>query len=133
MEKALTDPNEIVSYKTAHNRMYAHHGQPYFCEHCKKDESGWYEWAHIHDALMNADRINWLRLCRSCHMIYDQPTRGHLSVKDIRFIQKNNISGINGNTAELAKRFKVTCSSIRQVARKMPPYDRYSEPKGQDS
>lgn len=57
-------------YQTVHNWMNAHLGKPRYCEHCKRSDKWAYDWANISGKYLR-DLADWKRLCRSCHMKFD--------------------------------------------------------------
>ncbi len=73
---------ENAGYVAKHNWMRQWYGVPKLCEHCKKVNCKRYDWANISGKYLR-NRKDWLRLCSSCHKIYD--------LKKI----KNRISGSN--------------------------------------
>ncbi|GAA0531301.1 hypothetical protein GCM10009097_55910 [Pigmentiphaga daeguensis] len=59
-----------VTYKAAHNRVYATRGRPQKCEHCGSQSTDRkYEWANVSGKYH--DPSDYIRLCRSCHCKYD--------------------------------------------------------------
>lgn len=58
-------------YSAIHAWLNKHIGKPNFCEHCGNQNAKKYDWANI-SKLYKRDRIDWLRLCRSCHIKYDE-------------------------------------------------------------
>lgn len=59
-----------ISYKGAHDRVYAERGRPSECHHCGvTDENKRYEWANVSGR--HHDPSDYIRLCRSCHCKYD--------------------------------------------------------------
>lgn len=59
-----------VTYKAAHDRVYAIRGRPSKCEHCgtSSDDVN-YEWANLTGNFH--DPRDYIRLCRSCHCKHD--------------------------------------------------------------
>lgn len=60
-----------VGYKGLHQRINKQLGSPSFCEHCKSTSAKAYDWANKSGSYLE-DIADWIRLCRSCHMIYDK-------------------------------------------------------------
>jgi hypothetical protein len=66
-------PNyDLDSYGAQHHHVRVARGTPSYCEHCgTNDPDKWYEWAFNH--VGNRKNVeDYLRLCRSCHRIFDQ-------------------------------------------------------------
>jgi len=92
--KGVMKPNKtsFVKGQTAHNEgiftsdsmAAVHHwirrkyGQPKYCEHCKKNGSGWYDWANRNHTYKRI-RKDWMRLCRGCHMKYDYKNNNRIN------------------------------------------------------
>lgn len=70
-EKHPNWKGDKVGYNGVHNWMKRHHGQPQFCEFCKSRKEKMYDWANI-DGKYRRYRVDWLRLCRSCHIAFDK-------------------------------------------------------------
>ena len=60
-----------AGYIAIHDWLYLHFGKPRFCEHCGTKKAKKFEWANI-SKLHKRERIDWLRLCTSCHHKYDE-------------------------------------------------------------
>lgn len=72
-----------VKYSGIHMWMVSAYGKPDACEHCKRTGlTGRYiDWANI-SGLYKRTRGDWLRLCKSCHKIYDlSKTRRQINTK----------------------------------------------------
>ena len=59
-----------VGYSALHSWMQNTFGAPATCEHCAQTK-GMFDWANKSGGYLR-DRSDWVRLCRSCHMKYDQ-------------------------------------------------------------
>jgi predicted transcriptional regulator len=69
-ERNSTWKGSAVTYKAAHNRVYAARGRPQYCEHCQTTEANRrYEWANLTGK--HHDPADYARLCRSCHCKFD--------------------------------------------------------------
>lgn len=64
-------PDDEVGYSGWHLRARKAWGRPRTCEHCQSTTEKRYEWAHVHDAPWSTIRTDWLRLCATCHHLYD--------------------------------------------------------------
>lgn len=62
--------NKPLEYKHAHAAVIKIYGQPRLCELCKRTDRKQYEWANT-TGIFARDRSNWLRLCKSCHLAFD--------------------------------------------------------------
>lgn len=61
---------ESITYKSAHDRVYATRGRPAKCEQCKTtNPKTKYEWANLSGVFH--DPNDYIRLCRSCHCKFD--------------------------------------------------------------
>jgi len=61
---------ESAGYGSKHIWMTRHFGQPSKCEFCKTTSARRFEWANISGKYLR-QRADWVRLCKSCHQIYD--------------------------------------------------------------
>lgn len=62
---------DCITYKGAHLRVTRKRGRPSKCEKCgTTDPSKRYDWASI--ALPHSNPENYIRLCRSCHLLFDR-------------------------------------------------------------
>lgn len=69
-ERNSTWKGSAVTYKAAHDRVYAARGRPQRCEHCQTTEPNKrYEWANLTGR--HHDPADYVRLCRSCHCRFD--------------------------------------------------------------
>ena len=59
-----------VGYRGIHHWMTKRYGQPNYCEHCKRSDKENYDWANV-SGKYKRNRNDWIRLCKSCHKIYD--------------------------------------------------------------
>lgn len=61
-----------VGYKGLHDWINKNLGKPKTCEHCKKTNmtGRQIDWANKTGKYLR-DSDDWLRLCKSCHRIYD--------------------------------------------------------------
>lgn len=68
-----TDPKSSrTAYVGVHKWVSREFGQPSICEHCNKSNlfAQKIHWANISGDYMR-ERSDWLRLCVSCHKLYD--------------------------------------------------------------
>jgi len=63
-----------VSYMALHKWVTKKLGRPNYCEHCKSSSAKKYEWSNVSGKYLR-DVRDWQRLCKSCHVIYDQKER----------------------------------------------------------
>jgi hypothetical protein len=75
-----------VSYTRKHQWIRYWFGAPLFCEHCGNRTAKRFEWANISKNYMR-DRADWLGLCKSCHIKYDN------SVNKAWVKKRNSING----------------------------------------
>ena len=69
-ENNHTWKGKLVTYKSAHSRVYAARGRPMKCEHCGTTNQKFkYDWANVSGNYH--DPGDYIRLCRSCHCKYD--------------------------------------------------------------
>lgn len=59
-----------VGYSAGHWRISQRWGKPNYCESCGKTE-GKFHWANRSGNYNYNDQNDWLRLCVSCHNLYD--------------------------------------------------------------
>ncbi len=59
-----------VGYVGLHYWVRRELGNASYCEHCSGEKSQTFEWANK-SGLYLRDLIDWIRLCKSCHTIYD--------------------------------------------------------------
>jgi hypothetical protein len=74
-EKIIGDKNyqwkgEKVSYRELHKWINNKKGTPSFCESCGFEDAKNYDWACI-DEGYNRNLEDYIRLCRKCHVHYD--------------------------------------------------------------
>jgi hypothetical protein len=69
-EKHAEWKGDLASYSAKHIWMTYHYGKPKMCEHCLSGNKKMYHWANISGKYIR-DRSDWLRLCSSCHKLYD--------------------------------------------------------------
>lgn len=62
---------ENPTYRAVHGWINKQLGKPSMCEHCKTTNAKRFEWANISGKYMR-DITDWVRLCKSCHNIYDE-------------------------------------------------------------
>lgn len=100
-----------VSYRAIHMWMQNNFGKSNMCEgkNCKKITE-YYEWANI-SGKYKRDRSDWIRLCKSCHMVMDRNKtcrKGHKRTKDNTIFRKNGwrICKICDNLATLNRKNK---------------------------
>jgi hypothetical protein len=65
---------DSIEYKLLHRKIWEERGSAfdYDCVKCNHEAL---DWAHIHGT-DDLDVYNYQPMCRSCHMLYDNPTRG---------------------------------------------------------
>lgn len=61
---------EDAGYGSKHDWVNKSFGKPKVCNHCGTTKAKKYEWANI-SGLYKRIRLDWLRLCKSCHMKFD--------------------------------------------------------------
>lgn len=59
-----------MTYSGVHEWVKRKLGQPSVCEHCSTTEAKAYDWSNISHEYKR-DLSDWQRLCRSCHIKYD--------------------------------------------------------------
>lgn len=82
------DTNKIKGYRNLHYWVERQLGKPEICEHCGKIErrSRFIDWANKSGEYKR--NINdWLRLCRSCHSLYDY---GNMCKKKLHKLEPAN-------------------------------------------
>jgi hypothetical protein len=95
--------DEKVEYTAKHDRIERKHGTPNKCDLClTTKENKTYDWAKV-DGL-----DKYVRLCRPCHVRYDDPNLNWEQVEKIRKLYRDN----EFNQYELAERYDVTQSTI---------------------
>lgn len=67
---AQKNANMTMTYSGVHQWIKRVSGQPSYCEHCKTTVATAYDWANI-SGEYKRDLNDWKRLCRKCHMAYD--------------------------------------------------------------
>lgn len=70
LEKSHSWKGDDAGYDARHKRAYSIWGAPNKCEGCGTEIARKFEWANISNEYKN-DRIDWLRLCTSCHRYMD--------------------------------------------------------------
>lgn len=60
-----------VCYNAFHLWVQKCYGKPKMCEHCLRTDKKKYEWALKNHSVISRNRQDYLRLCTSCHRIYD--------------------------------------------------------------
>lgn len=60
-----------VSYRELHKWVSKKLGKPRKCDFCETEVAKLYDWANI-SHLYKRDLLDWVRLCRSCHKLYDK-------------------------------------------------------------
>ncbi len=63
--------NAILNYQYLHGLIRKQFGTPRLCEHCNKTDKKAYDWANKSGKYIRK-RVEWLRLCRKCHITYDK-------------------------------------------------------------
>ena len=79
-----------VSYRSKHYKMTKKYGKPIFCELNKNHKAKQYDWANINHKY-NENINEWIRLCRSCHILFDNKT---IKLSKIKKIIKNRKKGL---------------------------------------
>lgn len=64
-----------VGYFSLHAWVNRKLGRPRVCDHCGTTSAKRYEWANK-CGLYKRDVNDWLRLCKSCHVKYDNQRKG---------------------------------------------------------
>ena len=59
-----------VGYAGLHYWVESRLGKPRHCAYCQRTDRKRYEWANISKAYKR-ELSDWIRLCRSCHVYYD--------------------------------------------------------------
>lgn len=59
-----------VGYRGLHLWVQRHKGKPERCEHCATTNAKRFVWANV-SRQYKRDLDDWIRLCSSCHNIYD--------------------------------------------------------------
>ena len=69
-----------ASYTAVHKRLVHSRGNPSLCAHCGTTAAKKFEWAYTgpgHEKGAWSDDLDaYIRLCTSCHLIYDHSPRG---------------------------------------------------------
>ena len=65
-----------VGYSGLHIWIRKMLGSPKYCEHCKTTKAKKFEWANK-SHLYKRELTDWIRLCTSCHRIYDRKSKLH--------------------------------------------------------
>lgn len=60
----------MQGYRGIHNWVERTLGKPKLCEHCETTTAKRYHWANISGKYLR-DKSDWLRLCVSCHWLFD--------------------------------------------------------------
>ena len=69
-EKSGLWTGDKVGYVGLHMWVYKHLGQPSYCAYCQSIDKKMYHWANISHCYRR-DLSDWVRLCSSCHKLYD--------------------------------------------------------------
>lgn len=71
-ENNLNWKGDNVGYHALHNWVSRNLGTPNICEHCGKSglKGRYIDWANKSQKYLR-DLSDWIRLCKSCHKIYD--------------------------------------------------------------
>ncbi len=74
-DKSPTWKGDCIGYNMIHRWLKKTFGQPTICEDCGKfvEHGSKIHWANK-SGKYKRDRGDWMRLCMSCHMIYDFKT-----------------------------------------------------------
>ena len=70
-EKNYGWKGENITYRTLHNWVSKWLGKPNTCKHCGTTKAKRFDWANI-SGEYKRNLEDWIRLCRSCHMIMDK-------------------------------------------------------------
>lgn len=61
---------DIPGYRGLHNWVERELGKPSVCDHCGTTSAKRYHWANASGGYLK-DLSDWIRLCVSCHWLYD--------------------------------------------------------------
>ena len=59
-----------VGYPGLHSWISRKLGKPRRCDHCERKDAKRYEWANL-SGFYKRTLTDWIRLCRSCHVLFD--------------------------------------------------------------
>lgn len=72
-------------YEHSHKWMYDNFGKPNYCEDCKTTVSKVFDWANI-SGEYKLEREDWKRLCRKCHVKFDDVANKSWNIKRLKEI-----------------------------------------------
>lgn len=70
---ALRNEDMKMTYTGVHAWIKRVAGQPKYCEICKSTDAKAYDWSNVSGKYIRR-KTDWQRLCRSCHIKYDDHT-----------------------------------------------------------
>lgn len=77
---------ENITYAAAHKRVEIERGKPKVCSSCKTTKAKKYEWANISGDYL--DTQDYIRLCVSCHRLFDSKRRKETGEKTMKTFNK---------------------------------------------
>lgn len=72
-----------VTYRSLHVWVVKKLGQPKKCKHCGTVTAKKYDWANI-SHLYKRELNDWIRLCRSCHIKFDESNLKQIETKKLK-------------------------------------------------
>lgn len=94
-----------VGYGSLHDWVSLAKGKPNFCDHCKSTSEKKYEWANISKEYKR-ELKDWLRLCTSCHNVFDG-----LTIK-VEMIENGVVIGLFNSVLDAERKTGVNRHSI---------------------
>lgn len=79
-EKSCNWKGDNVGFVALHLWVAKHRGRPSCCEHCHRTDCKRFEWANV-DHRYRRVLSDYIRLCTSCHRIYDIKFNNYLNEK----------------------------------------------------
>ncbi len=76
-DKNGTWKGEKAGYHAIHLWVNKYYGSPSVCDHCFTKTAKKYEWANKNHTYKRL-REDWLRLCTSCHRLFDIQNNGYI-------------------------------------------------------
>jgi hypothetical protein len=113
----------VTAYSTRHWRVREQRGPAKFrkCVHCAENGTGKaaYDWAHVHGTDPE-EVMNYVPLCRSCHIRYDRPARPRPYTAKTKALlnRKRRGGGLRGyrHTPEAIEKIRATSTGRRHTA-----------------